>query len=136
MFARFKEDFPNFAHLIVGEYQVMDYEKQDPFIVEQTNEVKQWVTKCLKENVFPREDYKELCELIAVFLSSDIPNEITIRCDGGDTHARFMSKAIYYLKIFLLQNLFPLYGAEITEVKRMALYILEYSTENYFCNHH
>ena len=73
MFARFKEDFPNFALLIVGEYQVMDYEKQDSFIVEQANEVKQWVTKCLKENVFPREDYKELCELIAVFLSADIP---------------------------------------------------------------
>ena len=39
----------------------MEYEKQDPFIVEQANEVKEWVTKCLKENVFPREDYNELC---------------------------------------------------------------------------
>ena len=34
-----------------------------------------------------------------------------------------MSKAIYYIKNFLLQNLFPLYVAEITEVKCMALYI-------------
>ena len=72
---------------------------------------------------FPREDYKELCELIAIYLGADLPNGFTMRRPGADHHARFMPKAIYYLKLFLLQNLFPLWGSKVKEVKRMALYI-------------
>lgn len=91
--------------------------------MEQAKEVKVWVEKCLKKKVFPREDYRELCELMAVFLDANLPNEFAMRCPGADHHARFMSKAIYYLKIYLLQNIFHLYGDSANEVKRMALYV-------------
>ena len=123
LFARLKEMYPTFAHLITGDLKIFNYDEQHSFIIEQANLVKEWVEKCLKENVFPREDYRELCELIAVFLGVQLPNEFSMRLPGADHHARFMSKAICYLKLYLLQNLFPLYGTEVKEVKRMALYI-------------
>jgi hypothetical protein len=90
----------------------------------QANEVKEWAGNCLKKNVFPREDYKELCELIAVFLGADLStSQFNIRRPGADHHARFMAKAIYYLKIYILQNCFHLRPKEVKEVKRMAIYI-------------
>lgn len=73
--------------------------------------------------MFPIDDYRELCELIAVFLGATLSNRFIIRPPGTDHHARFMSKAIYYLKIYLLQNLFHLRPKEVKEVKRMAIYI-------------
>lgn len=90
----------------------------------QANEVKEWAGNCLKNNVFPREDYKELCELMAIFLGADLStNPFSIRRPGADHHARFMAKAIYYLKIHILQNWFHLRPKEVNEVKRMAIYI-------------
>lgn len=42
-----------------------------------------------------------------------------------------MSKAIYYIKLYLIQNTFPLYSAEVNEVKRMALYITVFYEKNF-----
>ena len=93
------------------------------FLARQATIVKTWITGCLKENTFPREDYLELCEPIAVFLGADVPGGFVIRRPGADHHARFMSKAIYYLKIYLLKNVFVLHGREKKEVDRMAVYV-------------
>ncbi|KZR98007.1 Uncharacterized protein APZ42_006795, partial [Daphnia magna] len=123
LFSRFKEDYNSFQQLITEEFEVLDYDELGPFMTSQANEVKEWVENCLKNNVFPREDYIELCELMAVFLGATLSHHFTIRRPGADHHARLMSKAIYYLQIYLLQNLFHLRPKEVKEVKRMAIYI-------------
>jgi hypothetical protein len=64
-----------------------------------------------------------LCELIAVYLGAVVPRGFVYRRPGADHHARFMSKAIYLMKIALLSHCFPMYGTEEADVNRMALYI-------------
>ncbi|KZR96894.1 Uncharacterized protein APZ42_008519, partial [Daphnia magna] len=118
LFSRFKQDYNSFQQLITEEFEVLDYDELGPFMTSQ-----EWVENCWKKNVFPGEDYRELCELMTVFLGATLSHHFIIRRRGADHHARFMSKAIYYLKIYLLQNLFHLRPKEVKEVKRMAIYI-------------
>ena len=86
-------------------------------------EVKIWVTNCIDKNTFPQEDYRELCELILFYLGGSIPRGFLIRRPGADHHARFMSKAIYILKIYLLSGSFEMTPKELKQVERMAVYI-------------
>lgn len=64
-----------------------------------------------------------------------MPCGFTIRRPVADHHARFMSKAIYYLKIYLMKMVFALYGTEENEVDRMAVYIAVYYGK-YFLQFH
>ena len=56
--------------------------------------------KCLDTNVFPREDYKELCQLTIMWLGGVVEN-FQFQWPGPVHHARFIAKAIYYLKMQL-----------------------------------
>lgn len=105
-FQRLKGDFDNVDK---DEEQLKVWhlpENQDDFLFKQALEVKIWVTNCIEKNTFPREDYRELCELILFYLGGSIPRGFFIRRPGADHHARFMSKAIYILKyIYFLGRL-------------------------------
>ncbi|KZS10538.1 Cc8K15.2-like protein [Daphnia magna] len=123
LFQRLKEDFDNVDK---DEEQLKLWhwpENQDDFLFKQALEVKIWVTKCIEKNTFPREDYRELCELILFYLAGSIPRGFFIRRPGADHHARFMSKAIYILKIYLLSGSFEMTPTELKQVERMAVYI-------------
>ena len=55
----------------------------------------------LKRKEVLRDDRKELAELVVGYLS---PGHVKIRKPGAIHHARFLGKAIYYLKLKLLSN--------------------------------
>ena len=58
-------------------------------------------------NNWPRGDYKELVELLIIYLGGKIYN-FKFRITGADHHAIWMSKIIYCLKISLLINQYKL----------------------------
>lgn len=123
LFARFKEDWES---LNVEECEPKRFDwptDSNSLLYRQAELVKKWAGECLQKDTFPREDYRELCELIAVYLGARIPRGFIFRRPGADHHARFMSKAIYFLKIALLSSSFTLYGQESEDVNRMAIYI-------------
>ena len=80
----------------------------------------------LENETFVRGDYKELVELSLMYLSKDYTTKI--HAPQSVSHARFMSKGIYYLKIQLLSNQLPylLSASQKKEVKRMAEFIFIY----------
>ena len=78
---------------------------------------------CLERKIFPPEDYHKLVELILFFFGGHIKRGFCICYAGSDHHARWMSKAIYYTKIFLLSRTFELTDEEARKVERMAEYI-------------
>ena len=78
---------------------------------------------CLGRKTFPREDYLELVELTLFFFGGHIKRGLRIWYAGSDHHARWMSKVIYYTKIFLLSRTFELTDEEARKVERMAEYI-------------
>ena len=82
-----------------------------------------WTLKVHKENIWPRCDYKELLELSIIMLGGQLPN-FTLKFPGPDHHARWMSKAIYLLKIHLLFNVFTVSQEERKKVVDMCEFIL------------
>lgn len=69
----------------------------------------------------PRDDYKELMELCLIILGHPIEN-YTFKTPGPTHHARWMSKIIYSLKIYLFRDQFQLSPEEIDNFKEMCLF--------------
>jgi hypothetical protein len=78
----------------------------------------------LTENKSPRDDYLELCELVLIVLNKP-PSKIHWRAPGPIHHARWMSKLIYAIKIFLFRkqnSIFNLTKREETQLQRFVLF--------------
>src|ERR1043165_10289674 len=64
----------------------------------------------MKDNsrYLPREDYKELLTLNLIFLGGIPPLGVRFRVPGAYHHARWMSKIIFIMKIYLFRHQFKL----------------------------
>jgi len=80
------------------------------FIHDTAEETLYWAQRHLQLGTFPRTDYRELCELIAIFLGGVLRRcrQVVLIKPGAFHHARFMSKTLYILKIYLLEGQFRL----------------------------
>ena len=76
-------------------------------------------------------DYKELLELTIVTLGGCLTN-FQIRKPGPDHHARWMSKAIYYLKLSLISKFYPLDEEMSSKIKRMVRFLLTIYVQYWF----
>ena len=74
-------------------------------------EVRSWAVSCCIHGTFPREDYRELLKLMTFAYGGTIHRnllcgvkvvEFKVQVPGAYDHVRFMAKAIYYIKMFLL----------------------------------
>lgn len=81
----------------------------------------------------PREDYRELLELIVIFLGDIPPRGIFFRVPGAIHHARWMAKAIYSLKIFLFRDEFKLTANEKSGFSDICLFIVSTYVQAWFC---
>lgn len=68
-------------------------------------EILQFCLEYLKKDL-ARHDYKEFLELAIIFLGGELPKGIVFHSPGAHHHARWMSKAIYCLKIFIFRKQF------------------------------
>ena len=66
-----------------------------------------WALEQLERKTWPKEDYKELLELLIITLGGKVIG-FCFKMPGADHHARWMSKIIYNLKIFLLSKIFEI----------------------------
>ncbi|KAK7572169.1 hypothetical protein V9T40_012805 [Parthenolecanium corni] len=92
---------------------------------------------CLQElsQKQPRDDYKEFLELAVIFLRGTLPtypDGYTFRRPGAYHLARWMAKAIYCLKIFMLRSQFKLTKNEETSLCEICCFILECYIESWF----
>ncbi|KYM98193.1 hypothetical protein ALC62_11109 [Cyphomyrmex costatus] len=74
----------------------------------------------------PRDDYKELLELTIIFLGKLPPNGIKFKIPGAVHHARWLSKAIYGLKMYLFREEFRLTNYEVTALCEFCLFIVTF----------
>ena len=70
----------------------------------------------------PRDDYREYLQLCVLFLGGLPPRGATFRAPGADHHARWMSKAIYALKIFLFRHQLQLCPRDLKSVEEFATF--------------
>lgn len=78
--------------------------------------------KSLQQDQHPREDYRELLELLVCFLGGTPPRGIFFRVPGAVHHARWMAKAIYCIKMFLFREEFDL-GAEEAGIRDICIFL-------------
>ena len=64
----------------------------------------QTLMRLSQQKTFPREDYKELCDLAIVYLGGVVP-DFRFQYPGALHHARYMAKSIYVLKYALLMDM-------------------------------
>lgn len=90
--------------LMNGTYVKFDFKSLcGTFLYDLAIEVKQYCAHALATNTFPRGDYRELCELVYLFLGGSI-NGLTIKQPGAFHYARFMGRGLYFLKLAIFQT--------------------------------
>lgn len=71
-----------------------------------------------------RNDYRELTELSIIFLGGDVDKQLKIRPPGAMHQARWMARAIYALKIFLLRSQLKLTKKDSGGLKEVCVFIV------------
>lgn len=102
-----------------------------------------FICSCLKpENadLLPRGDYKEFLALAKIFLGEEVEQNngltYTIQRPGADSHARWMSKAIYTLKLTLLLHQFPnIPWYRKKKLEKMSLFIIFVYLQSWFTSY-
>jgi hypothetical protein len=80
----------------------------------------------------PRDDYKELLQLVLVFVGSLDGNVVGFRTPGAIHHARWMAKAIYCLKIFIFRRQFKMSKEEESSVRAISVFIVKFYCKAWF----
>lgn len=86
------------------------------------NELIDYYKKELLKSII-RDDYRELIELCIVFLGGDNEKKFKIRPPGAMHQARWMARAIYSLKICLLQSQFKMTAKDKPALQDICLFI-------------
>lgn len=77
-----------------------------------------------------RDDYKELLELTLIFLGIDyFPRNVRFRTPGARHYARWMSKALYALKIFMFLKVFSVSPRDKTALAHFCLFVVRFYVE-------
>lgn len=77
----------------------------------------------------------EFLELALLFIGEKLPKkegQVIFNPPGADHHARWMSKAIYCLKMFLFRFQFELTESELNGLRNVCIFIIKHYLENWF----
>lgn len=80
----------------------------------------------------PRDDYEEFLKLVIITLGETPPGGIIIRKTGACHQVRWMAKAIYCLKIFLLRLEFNFSKTEENAICRVSAFIIKIYIKSWF----
>lgn len=84
------------------------------------------------QNRASRDDYYELLKLSYIFLGG-VPNGgIKFRAPGAMHHARWLSKALYSLKIYMFRKQFHINPSELRALREVCVFIVLFYVEAWF----
>lgn len=84
------------------------------------------------ENYQPRDDYRELLELVIIFLGGSPSRGVHFMAPGAIHNARWMAKAIYALKIYLFREQFQLTASEARGIRDVCVFIVRLYVGSWF----
>lgn len=127
IFNRFAADWENFDHTSFKSGL------EDPIVRSKINEdeCEAIIIFCNQElqKTQIRADYKELLQLTKAFLGGDCES---FRTCGPTSHARFMGKGIYSLKIFLFREQFNLTKREMDGLRSICIFLVRLYVKVWF----
>lgn len=121
LFNRFSKNWKN-MNINTFKSGVLDEAVQKNLTAAEIETHKNFCLEALKSH-YVRADYKELLQLSLIFLGKEVPNFTQLRLPGATIHARFMSKAIYCYKIFLLREQFKMTSSELKGIRNICIFL-------------
>lgn len=128
LFKRFKEFWPKIDQNKVK--TGMQTEEIKHILKPFKSDIAKFIDLCLTIQQ-PRDDYKELLLLSKLFIEEQ-PSHLTFYRPGAFHHARWMSKAIYCLKIYFFQDQFKLTQKERSGISDICLFIVKLYIKAWF----
>ena len=95
----------------------------ESFLIEKAEQSLAWAERNLQQKTFPRDDYRELNELIVIYLGGQVPGGFKPKRKGAMHEARFMADSIYLLSMELFANEFYVDEILTEQVHKMAVFI-------------
>lgn len=80
----------------------------------------------------PQEHCRKLLVLFLVFLGSCPTETYTFKRPGAMDHARWMSKAIFCLKMFMFRDQFYLSSREIKSLRQVCIFVILFHIEAWY----
>lgn len=102
----------------------------NPFLAEQRQLICNLLSNFKGENSLIRADYRELLDLVLMYLSSSVPDNYTMQKPGATHKARWMGKLLYALKIVILEKAIakispkPYSRHQIEKIKRFTNFLV------------
>lgn len=130
LFDSFKKDWDNIdkSNFDAG----IDDEKVKNFINEQmADKIRKFCFERLDYKSL-RGDYKELLQLVFIFLVGKINNNTPIYKPGAIHHVRWMAKAIYTIKMYLFRNQIDLRPKQIDSLREICIFLVRLYTPVWF----
>ena len=105
LFHDLKKDWHNLT-IDMSQLKILPLEMFPIWFQEEAKKVLSWCVKANDKMTFPRADYKELLQLTIIVLGGQayLPN-YKFHLPGNTSNARWMAKAIYYQKIYLIGDM-------------------------------
>ena len=104
---------------------------EQTFLIDRARQALAWVEWHLLQQTFPRDDYKELTELIAVFLGGQVPGGFKPKRKGAMHDARFMADAIYLLSMEMFSPVYKMDQVLASQVHNMAVFVAVWHGPNF-----
>jgi hypothetical protein len=113
---------------------LFEYQSENSELSKHAKDSRKWLQGAIENKTFPREDYRELAELALIWLGGTLPGNrmFSFRKPGAFHAARFMSKAIYLLKMDILSERIEQDPEQRRLIHRMAIFIAIYYTKYFF----
>ena len=108
-----------------------DYSSVSPALQEVAKDVLIWAEAEVEKGTFPRDDYREMIELLVISLGGHIEN-FSFKLPGPDHHARWMAKVNYNLKLRLLCKIFNMTEEENLQVEQITEFIVLFYAKFWF----
>ena len=131
-YKKFKQDWSS-LELNKDNMKLIDWEKykDHSFLIEKARQSLDWAETHLQKKTFLRDDYKELNELIGVYLGGQVPWGFRPNRKGAMHEARFMADAIYLISMELLSYEYMMDPVLANQVHKMAVFIAIWHGPNF-----
>ena len=88
------------------------------------DEITEFISNALQDSQ-PRDDYREVLELLSIFLGKPPSRDVHFSAPGAMHHARWMAKVLYSFKVWMFRSQFKLTSKESRGLRNLCIF---------FCN--
>ncbi|CAH1109668.1 unnamed protein product [Psylliodes chrysocephalus] len=121
IFSRFKNNWENINK------EIFETGIEDSKVDTKTGDTRQGILEFISAQIKeyqPRANYKELLDLTYIFLGGTPSHGFVFKRPGAMHHARWLSKAIYCLKLFMFKKQFKINARELPQLRDICLFIV------------